>query len=236
MAISETKVTISKKMGDCIRRLDDEAFDMVLELVDQLSEDLDAFSREHETALSAITRVHPYAFVCVRKSPTSKHWVVVEIFEDGDPDGLPPGGGRFAGRWAAPAGTVFPALPDALRQLFANAKDLEEEPVRPNRQTWILILPGTDVISEVELTGNRYVDAGIEFEIAQENSSEDLLSNCEITFVTTERSITGLEIRSAKIRNSDPTVSVTADITPEHSLMPPAIKITLNDSLPHDHQ
>lgn len=73
MTVEETKVTISKKMREHIRRLDDDAFETVLELVEHLSDDLDAFSREHESALSAITRVHPYAFVCVRKSATSKH-------------------------------------------------------------------------------------------------------------------------------------------------------------------
>lgn len=236
MTGTETKVTISKKMSEHIRRLDDDAFDTVLELIDHLAEDLDDFSREHETALSAITRVHPYAFVCVRKTPTSKHWVVVEIFEDGDPDGLPPGGGRLAGRWVAPVGTVFPALPESLRQLFANAKELEDEPVRPNRQTWILILPGTNVVSSLELTGHRYVDAAIEFGIRQDNSSDELQINYEITFVRIEKLLTGQNFRSAGIRICDPTVGATADITPELSLMPPSIKIMLDGILPHDHQ
>lgn len=122
-------VGVNGRVSDIIRTLDDTEFKLVLSLIDHLAEELEELTAEHPTSLSAIARVSPYAFVCRRETPTSHHWVVVEIFEDHDPEGLPPGGGGRLRGYATHnvMDSVFPPFPEELRKIIVQAD--EEDPL-----------------------------------------------------------------------------------------------------------
>jgi len=129
MADEFINVIISDAMAEVIGELGDAEFDLVLKLLAHLPDDIEDFCRANVSALSLIARVHPFAFVCVRQSAGSNNWIVVKIYEDGDPDDLPPGGGRsFAAIVRPGADTVFPALPDVLRDLFRIGVDTVHRP------------------------------------------------------------------------------------------------------------
>lgn len=140
MASEHVIVSVSARMQSLIRALDDAEFDTVVSLIDQLSGSLDEFLHAHPTALSAITRISRYAFVCIRKPGSNNEWIVVDIYEDGDPDGPPHGGGHGAfdgGRNVRLS--MFPSLPRELVELFDQACDVKELPVLPINWTGILV-------------------------------------------------------------------------------------------------
>ena len=129
LASEHVKIGFNRNMGDLIQTLGDAEFDLVLSLVDQLAEDLDELLQSHPAALSAVTRVSPYVFVCVRKSNTN-WWLIVDIYEDVDPDGLPPGGGhQVIGRIGQTNPSAFPATPVDLANLLERAHELTELPL-----------------------------------------------------------------------------------------------------------
>lgn len=132
MADEHVIVSVSARMQSLIRALDNAEFETVVTLIEQLPESLDEFLNAHPAALSAITRVSRYAFVCIRKPGSNNEWIVVDIYEDGDPDGPPHGGGRGAfdgGRHVRLS--LFPSLPQEFVELFDQACDVEEIPVLP---------------------------------------------------------------------------------------------------------
>ena len=125
-------VSVSARMQSLIRALDDAEFDTVVTLIEQLPESLVEFLNAHPAALSAITRVSRYAFVCIRKPGSNNEWIVVDIYEDGDPDGPPHGGGRGAFDGGGHVRlSLFPSLPQEFVELFDQACDVEEMPVLP---------------------------------------------------------------------------------------------------------
>jgi len=128
MSGESVTVGVNGRVSDIIRTLDDTEFKLVLSLIDHLSEELEDLIAEYPSALSAIARISPYAFVCRRGSHGSNHWVVVEIYEDRDPEGPPPGGGGFFRGHAAGfvIDSVFPPFPEELRQIFVST-DVEDE-------------------------------------------------------------------------------------------------------------
>lgn len=219
MAFEPTKVSINNRMSDLIRNLSDADFDLMLNLIDQLPDDLEDFGHQYKNALSAIARIHPYAFVCVRKSPTSNHWFIVEIYEDRDPDGLPPGGGRHAG-YAGDMFSIFPQLPETLRQLFANAKDLVELPVITNSGNQVTILPEQSYRNEIQFQRNTY---------GLNSSITDYLNHSTDQFGMEEFS-------SAWTFTYDLLPGIAADITPKASLMPSTTKVMFFGTDDHDHR
>lgn len=130
MANEHVIVSVSARMQNLIRALDDAEFDTVVTLIEQLPESLDEFLHTHPSALSAITRVSRYAFVCIRKPGSNNEWIVVDIYEDRDPDGPPHGGGRGAfdgGRYVRLP--LLPSFPQEFVELFDQVCDVEETPV-----------------------------------------------------------------------------------------------------------
>ena len=130
MADEHVIVSVSARMQSLIRALGNAEFETVVTLIEQLPESLDEFLNAHPAALSAITRVSQYAFVCIRKPGSNNEWIVVDIYNDGDPDGPPHGGGRGAfdgGRHVRLS--LFPSLPQEFVELFDQACDVKGIPV-----------------------------------------------------------------------------------------------------------
>lgn len=152
MAAKQIRVSISDEMSDLIRDLGNAEFQRMLDLIELLPDDLDEFSRTHTSALSVIARLRPYAFVCVRTSHSSNQWVVVEIYDDCDPDDLPPGGGRrFSMSEYHTDGSGFRALPPAIRDLFRYAFDFEDEEAYPPKEPWVMNVSADISVVEISI-------------------------------------------------------------------------------------
>lgn len=205
MADEFINVIVSDAMAEVIGELDDAEFDLVLKLLAHLPDDIEDFCRANVSALSLIARVHPHAFVCVRQSAGSNNWIVVKIYEDGDPDVLPPGGGRsFAPIVHSGADAVFPALPDVLRDLFRIGVDTVDRPaVRVAPLAISEAFVATDALTIPAFTELLKFEFEPEFFIGE--------------FPQEFQSAYTYSITSRYLECSD---NLTADIMPELSLMP----------------